>query len=50
MTDKRLGIIGMGRIGKAEEYAAVATLLASDHGGYVTGTAINVDGGLCPVV
>ena len=40
----------MGRIGKAEEYAAVATLLASDHGGYVTGTAINVDGGLCPVV
>ena len=40
----------MGRVGKAEEYAAIACLLASDHGGYITGTAINVDGGLCPVV
>jgi NAD(P)-dependent dehydrogenase (short-subunit alcohol dehydrogenase family) len=40
----------MGRIGTAEEFAAVACLLASDQGGYVTGTAINVDGGLCPVV
>ena len=40
----------MGRVGKAEEYAAIACLLASEHGGYVTGTAINVDGGLCPVV
>ncbi|NQW08861.1 MAG: SDR family oxidoreductase [Alphaproteobacteria bacterium] len=42
--------IPMGRVGTAEEFAAMACLLASDRGGYVTGTAINVDGGLCPVV
>lgn len=40
----------MGRLGLAEEFAAIACLLASDQGGYITGTAINVDGGLCPVV
>ena len=40
----------MGRVGKAEEFASIACLLASEHGGYITGTAINVDGGLCPVV
>ncbi len=42
--------VPMGRIGKAEEFAAMALLLASDAGGYVTGTAINVDGGSSPVV
>jgi NAD(P)-dependent dehydrogenase (short-subunit alcohol dehydrogenase family) len=42
--------VPLGRIGKAEEFAALATLLASDQGGYVTGTAINVDGGRSPVV
>lgn len=42
--------IPLGRVGEAGEFAAVACLLASDLGGYVTGTAINVDGGLCPVV
>jgi len=42
--------IPMGRVGTAAEFAAVATLLASPEGGYVTGTAINIDGGLCPVV
>ncbi|MEM7252585.1 MAG: SDR family NAD(P)-dependent oxidoreductase [Pseudomonadota bacterium] len=40
----------MGRLGTAQEFANIACLLASDAGGYVTGTAINVDGGLCPVV
>ena len=40
----------MGRYGTAEEFAAMACFLAADNGGsYVTGTAINVDGGLCPV-
>ncbi|HWD57563.1 MAG TPA: SDR family oxidoreductase [Stellaceae bacterium] len=40
----------MGRMGKAEEFANVATFLASDAAGYVTGCAINVDGGRSPVV
>lgn len=42
--------VPLGRLGKPEEFAAMALLLASDAGGYVTGTAINVDGGRCPVV
>ncbi len=42
--------IPLGRMGTAEEYANVACFLASDAGGYVTGTALNVDGGLSPVV
>lgn len=40
----------MGRIGQAEEFANVACFLASDAASYVTGVAINVDGGLSPVV
>jgi NAD(P)-dependent dehydrogenase (short-subunit alcohol dehydrogenase family) len=42
--------IPMGRMGKPEEFAAMALVLASSAGDYVTGTAINVDGGLSPVV
>jgi len=40
----------LGRIGTAEEFANLACLLASDQGSYITGTAINVDGGRSPVV
>jgi NAD(P)-dependent dehydrogenase (short-subunit alcohol dehydrogenase family) len=40
----------MGRMGRAEEFANAACFLASDQGSYITGAAINVDGGLCPVV
>ena len=40
----------MGRLGTEGEFASLACLLASDRGGYITGSAINVDGGLCPVV
>ena len=43
-------IVPMGRVGTAEEFANMVTLLASDQGSYITGTAINIDGGLCPVV
>ena len=42
--------VPMGRMGKAEEFANVATFLASEQAGYVTGCAINVDGGRSPVV
>lgn len=42
--------IPLGRIGQAEEFANIACFLASDAGSYITGTAINVDGGRSPVV
>ncbi|NYT22903.1 SDR family oxidoreductase [Alcaligenaceae bacterium] len=42
--------IPMGRVGTAEEFAAAACFLASDWASYITGTAINVDGGASPVV
>ena len=38
------------RIGKAEEFAALACFLCSEQAGYITGTAINVDGGASPVM
>lgn len=42
--------IPLGRLGEAEEFANMACFLASDAGGYITGTAINIDGGKSPVV
>jgi 3-oxoacyl-[acyl-carrier protein] reductase len=42
--------IPLGRVGTAEEFANMILFLASDAGSYITGTAINVDGGFCPVV
>ena len=42
--------IPIGRMGKAEEFAAMACFLCSDHAGFTTGTAINMDGGATPVV
>ena len=42
--------IPLGRMGEAEEYANVACFLASDAASYITGTAVNIDGGLSPVV
>jgi 3-oxoacyl-[acyl-carrier protein] reductase len=42
--------IPLGRIGRAEEFANIACFLASDAASYITGTAINVNGGRSPVV
>ncbi|HEY7245447.1 MAG TPA: SDR family oxidoreductase [Xanthobacteraceae bacterium] len=42
--------IPLGRMGRAEELASLACFLASDAASYITGTAINVDGGRSPVV
>lgn len=37
----------LGRLGKPADVAAVIAFLASDDGGYITGQAINVTGGMC---
>ena len=42
--------IPLGRVGTTEEFANLACFLASDLASYVTGTSINVDGNLCPVM
>ena len=38
--------VPVGRIGKPEELAALAVFLASERASYITGTSIQVDGGL----
>lgn len=42
--------IPLGRIGRSEEFADLASFLLSARASYLTGTAINLDGGLSPVV
>jgi NAD(P)-dependent dehydrogenase (short-subunit alcohol dehydrogenase family) len=42
--------IPLGRVGRPEEFAQLASFLLSARSSYITGTAINLDGGLCPVV
>ncbi|WP_338869191.1 SDR family oxidoreductase [Myxococcus stipitatus] len=42
--------VPLGRIGKAEEFADVVAFLLSPRAGYISGTAINVDGGLSGAV
>lgn len=37
--------VALGRYGRVEEVAALAAFLASDEASYITGTAIDVDGG-----
>jgi NAD(P)-dependent dehydrogenase (short-subunit alcohol dehydrogenase family) len=41
--------IPLGRVGRAEEFGALAAFLISPRSGYITGTAINLDGGESPV-
>jgi len=40
--------IPLGRVGRAEEFADLASFLLSARASYLTGTAINLDGGLSP--
>ena len=42
--------VPLGRIGRPQEFAGTALFLGSEAAGYLTGTAINIDGGSCPVV
>tara|TARA_B100000745_G_scaffold265842_1_gene190992 strand:- start:245 stop:535 length:291 start_codon:yes stop_codon:yes gene_type:complete len=42
--------IPIGRMGDPQEFANLALFLASDAASYLTGAAINIDGGLTPVV
>ncbi|OED44656.1 short-chain dehydrogenase [Chromatiales bacterium (ex Bugula neritina AB1)] len=41
--------IPLGRVGEAAEYADLVAYLCSKSGSYITGTSINLDGGLCAV-
>ena len=42
--------VPLGRVGEAEEYADLVAFLASDRAAYITGAAVNIDGGLSTVV
>ncbi len=42
--------IPLGRFGRATEFADLGSFLLSSRASYLTGTAINLDGGLSPVV
>ncbi|OLC32492.1 MAG: short-chain dehydrogenase [Candidatus Rokubacteria bacterium 13_1_40CM_4_69_5] len=42
--------VPIGRVGEAEEFADLVAFLASERAGYITGTAINFDGGMSAVV
>jgi 3-oxoacyl-[acyl-carrier protein] reductase len=42
--------VPLGRIGEAEDFADLAAFLVSERATYITGAAINLDGGLSPVV
>ena len=42
--------IPLGRVGRPEEFADLVALLVSPRGAYVSGAAINLDGGLCESV
>jgi NAD(P)-dependent dehydrogenase (short-subunit alcohol dehydrogenase family) len=42
--------IPLGRVGRSEEFADLASFLLSARASYLSGTAINLDGGLSPAV
>ena len=42
--------VPLGRVGEAEDYGDAVAFLCSERATYITGTSINVDGGMCPVL
>ncbi len=42
--------IPLGRVGRPAEFADLASFLLSERASYITGAAVNLDGGVCPVV
>ena len=42
--------VPLGRMGEAEEFGDLIAFLVSDRAAFITGTAINFDGGMCPVL
>ena len=42
--------VPLGRLGEAEDYADLVAFLVSARATFITGTAVNLDGGMCPVV
>jgi 3-oxoacyl-[acyl-carrier protein] reductase len=42
--------VPLGRVAEASEFADLVAFLASDRAAFITGTAINFDGGISPVV
>ena len=42
--------VPLGRVGEAEEFADLVAFLVSARAGYITGTAVNFDGGRSAVV
>lgn len=42
--------IPLGRVGQAREFADLAAFLLSDRASYVTGSAVNLDGGMSPAI
>jgi len=44
------GRVPLGRMGEPEDYADLVAFLVSERATFITGTAINLDGGMSPVV
>jgi NAD(P)-dependent dehydrogenase (short-subunit alcohol dehydrogenase family) len=42
--------VPLGRMGEAEDYADLVAFLVSERATFITGAAINLDGGMSPVV
>ncbi len=50
LYDEMAKTIPLRRVGEAEEFADLCAFLVSERAAYITGVAVNLDGGLAPVV